>query len=133
MKKFLSEFKAFALKGNVLDLAIGVIIGAAFQNIVTSLIDNIINPVIGLLFQTDFSDVVIPMGSVNLGIGAFISSIINFVLMAFVLFCIVKAINKLHDEFEKPKEPVVEEVKKSDELIVLEKIAALLEEKKSAE
>jgi len=110
MKKFLEEFKAFALKGNVMDMAVGVIIGAAFQNIVTALIDNIINPLIGLIFQADFSDVAIPLGNsgVSLGIGAFISAVINFILMALVLFCIVKGINTLRTaaekKFEKPKE-----------------------------
>ena len=65
MKKFMKEFKDFALKGNVMDMAVGVIIGAAFQSIVTSLTENIINPIIGLLFQVDFSQVVIHMGSVD--------------------------------------------------------------------
>lgn len=131
MKKFLEEFKEFALKGNVMDMAVGVIIGAAFQNIVTSLIDNIINPLIGLIFQTDFSNVVIHMGKVDLGIGAFISAVINFLLMALVLFCIVKSINKVKDlaERNKPKEaPKAPE--KSPELLELEKITKLLEEKK---
>ena len=74
MKKFFEEFREFALKGNVMDMAIGVIIGGAFQNIVKALIDDIINPLIGLLFQADFSNVVIPMGNsgVSLAIGAFI-------------------------------------------------------------
>ena len=59
MKKFLEEFKAFALKGNMMDMAIGVLIGGAFSTLVTSLTDNIINPIVGILFQTDFSDVVL--------------------------------------------------------------------------
>lgn len=112
MKNFLEEFREFALKGNVMDMAIGVIIGGAFQNIVKALIDDIINPLIGLLFQADFSNVVIPMGSsgVNLAIGAFISVVINFILMALVLFLMVKGMNRLRDmthkkEAEKPAEP----------------------------
>ncbi len=112
MKKFFEEFREFALKGNVMDMAIGVIIGGAFQNIVKALIDDIINPLIGLLFQADFSNVVIPMGSsgVNLAIGAFISVVINFILMALVLFLMVKGMNRLRDlthkkEAEKPAEP----------------------------
>ena len=112
MKKFFAEFREFALKGNVMDMAIGVIIGGAFQNIVKALIDDIINPLIGLLFQADFSNVVIPMGSsgVNLAIGAFISVVINFILMALVLFLMVKGMNRLRDlthkkEAEKPAEP----------------------------
>lgn len=112
MKKFLEEFREFALKGNVMDMAIGVIIGGAFQSIVKALIDDIINPLIGLLFQADFSNVVIPMGNsgVSLAIGAFISVVINFILMALVLFLMVKGMNRLRDlthkkEAEKPAEP----------------------------
>ena len=112
MKKFFEEFREFALKGNVMDMAIGVIIGGAFQNIVKALIDDIINPLIGLLFQADFSNVGIPMSSsgVNLAIGAFISVVINFILMALVLFLMVKGMNRLRDmthkkEAEKPAEP----------------------------
>ena len=112
MKKFFEEFREFALKGNVMDMAIGVIIGGAFQSIVKALIDDIINPLIGLLFQADFSNVVIPMGNsgVSLAIGAFISVVINFILMALVLFLMVKGMNRLRDlthkkEAEKPAEP----------------------------
>ena len=129
MKNFMKEFKQFALKGNVMDMAVGVIIGGAFSAIITALIENIINPIIGLLFQTDFSEDVIPMGPVNLGIGAFISAVINFILLALVLFFMVKAINKAKSINEKPAEPAPAPAK-SDELVALEKIVALLEEKK---
>ena len=97
MKKLLNEFKAFALKGNVMDLAVGVIIGAAFQSIVTSLTNDILNPLLGIAFSTDFSNVVLPLpnGADPLRLGAFISAVLNFVIMAFVLFCIVKAMNRL--------------------------------------
>ena len=97
MKKFFNEFKAFALKGNVMDLAIGVIIGAAFQNIVTSLTNDVLNPLLGIAFSTDFSNVVLPLpnNADPLRLGAFISAVLNFVIMAFVLFCIVKAMNRL--------------------------------------
>lgn len=102
MKKFLGEFREFALKGNVMDMAVGVIIGGAFQSIITALIENIINPLIGLVFQTDFSNVAIKLtDNVSLGIGAFISAVINFILMAFVLFCIIKAINTVKARAEK--------------------------------
>jgi len=129
MKNFMEEFKKFALKGNVMDMAVGVIIGGAFGAIITAFIDNIVNPIIGLAFQTDFSDVVIHMGSVDLGIGAFISAVINFILMAFVLFIMVKAVNKAKSLTEKPAEPAPAPAK-SDELIALEKIVELLSEKK---
>ena len=86
MKKCLEEFKAFALKGNMMDMAIGVLIGGAFSTLVTSLTDNIINPIIGILFQTDFSDVVLHLPfDINLGIGAFISAVINFIILALTI------------------------------------------------
>ena len=87
MKKFIEEFKAFALRGNVMDMAIGVIIGGAFTSIVTSLTENIINPILGLFGGTDLSGFVLNLGGVELRYGAFITSIINFLIMAFVLFC----------------------------------------------
>lgn len=125
----MKEFKAFALKGNVMDMAVGVIIGGAFSAIITAFIENIINPIIGLAFQTDFSQVVIHMGSVDLGIGAFISAVINFILMALVLFVMVKSVNKVKAMNEKPAEPAPAPAK-SDELVALEKIVELLSEKK---
>ena len=129
MKNFMEEFKKFALKGNVMDMAVGVIIGGAFGAIITAFIENIVNPIIGLAFQTDFSQVVIHMGPVDLGIGAFISAVINFILMAFVLFIMVKAVNKAKSMTEKPAEPAPAPAK-SDELVALEKIVELLSEKK---
>lgn len=125
MKNFIEEFKAFALRGNVMDMAIGVIIGGAFQAIIKSFIDNIINPLVGVIFQVDFSSVVIHLGAVNLMIGAFISSVINFFLLAFVLFIMVKAINKL----KKPEVKEEAEPAKSDEAVLLEKILEQLKNK----
>ena len=105
MKKFLEEFKAFALRGNVMDMAIGVIIGGAFTSIVTSLTDNLINPILGLFGGTDLSGFVLNIGGVELRYGAFITSIINFLIMAFVLFCLLKAVNKLTALGKKPEAP----------------------------
>ena len=105
MKKFLEEFKAFALRGNVMDMAIGVIIGGAFTSIVTSLTDNLINPFLGLFGGTDLSGFVLNLGGVELRYGAFITSIINFLIMAFVLFCLLKAVNKLTALGKKPEAP----------------------------
>ena len=127
MKKFLEEFKAFALKGNMMDMAIGVLIGGAFSTLVTSLTDNIINPIIGILFQTDFSDVVLHLPfDINLGIGAFI--------LAFVLFCMLKAMNKLMDlgkhEEEKPAEPEAPKAPTQEELLT--EILAVLKEQQAA-
>ena len=125
MKNFIEEFKAFALRGNVMDMAIGVIIGGAFQAIIKSFIDNIVNPLVGVVFQVDFSTVVIHLGAVNLMIGAFISSVINFFLLAFVLFIMVKTINKLKKpEVKEEAAPV-----KSDETVLLEKILEQLKNK----
>jgi len=129
MKNFMREFREFALKGNVMDMAIGVIIGAAFKTIIDSLVTDIINPIIGIAFKTDFSKVVINLpGGVTLGIGNFISTVINFILMALVLFCIVRAVNRLKGFTKKP-EKAPEPPKKSDELVALEEIVSLLKEK----
>lgn len=94
MKKFFSEFKAFIAKGNVLDLAVGVIIGGAFSAIVTSLTDNIINPLINCIGGAEIQGKIHLIGDNYIDYGAFISAIINFIIMAFIIFCIVKAVNK---------------------------------------
>ena len=104
MKGFFAEFKKFILRGNVIDLAVGVIIGAAFQAIVTSLVDDIISPLIGLIANTDLSDMVALVGDVEIRWGAFITAIINFIIMAFVIFLIVKAINKAAELGKKKEE-----------------------------
>lgn len=95
MKKFLAEFKEFALRGNVIDLAVGVIIGAAFQNIVTALTTNIISPLLGLFANTNFDNLSVKIMDVDLQYGAFITAVINFIIMAFILFLLIKAMNKL--------------------------------------
>lgn len=101
MKKFLEEFKAFALKGNVMDLAVGVIIGGAFQAIVTSLVGDIITPIIGIFASTDFSNLIATINGSEVKYGAFITAIINFIIMAFIIFCIVKGLNKLTERKKK--------------------------------
>ena len=110
MSKFLNEFKEFALRGNVLDLAVGVIIGGAFQGVVNSLVQDIISPIIGLFANQDFSNLVINIGDVQIKYGSFITAIINFIIMAFVIFLIVKSMNKLaslgkHEEVAATEEP----------------------------
>lgn len=109
MKKFLNEFKEFISKGNVLDLAVGVIIGGAFSSIVTSLTDNIINPLINCIGGSDIQGKIHLIGDNYIDYGAFISAIINFVIMALIIFCIVKAVNKAM-AIGKKKEEAVEEV-----------------------
>ena len=103
MRKLFSEFKGFISKGSVVDLAIGVIIGAAFKSIVDSLVNDIISPLIGLVADTNFTDLVWQIGGVTLKYGAFITAIINFLLMALVLFLIVKAIGSARDFGDKLK------------------------------
>lgn len=105
IKKFFEEFKAFAMRGNVLDMAVGVVVGGAFTAIVTALVEDVINPVIGLFFKADFSSVVIDLGGSSIKIGEFVNSIINFLIVAFVLFVVIKAINSLHKKPEAPAAP----------------------------
>jgi large conductance mechanosensitive channel len=117
-KGFFGEFKTFIMRGNVIDLAVGVIIGGAFQAIVNSLVNDIIMPLIGLITKGSFENLFVALdgntyetlaaaqeaGANVLTYGAFISAIINFIIMAFVIFIIVKSINKLNDKVKKPEE-----------------------------
>ncbi len=111
MNKFIKEFKEFALKGNVMDLAVGVIIGAAFQNIVTALTNSFITPLIAAITGSTGEDGQIKIGgqfTVNGAVftyGDFISAVINFIIMAFILFLLVKGMNKLIDFGKKKEEP----------------------------
>ncbi len=120
MKKFFSEFKAFALKGNVVDMAVGVIIGGAFGAIVTSLINDIIMPLLGLIIKADFSSWFIPLGEVPEGTamtaealaeagvsvfhyGKFISAIVYFILIALAIFIVVRALRKAEEKAKEAK------------------------------
>ena len=97
MKKFWAEFKAFIAKGNVVDLAIAVIIGAAFNKIVSSLVNDIIMPAISILIgKVDFSDMVLKVGNASIKYGSFITSIVDFLIIAFSIFIALKYINKLN-------------------------------------
>ena len=104
MKQFLHEFKEFALRGNVMDLAVGVIIGGAFQSIINSLVKDIISPIIGLFTRTDFSDMVLVVLGVQIRYGSFITAVINFLIMAFIIFVMVKMLNKLASIGKKQQE-----------------------------
>lgn len=95
MKKFLREFKDFAMRGSVIDLAVGVIIGGAFQKIVNSLVKDVISPILGLFAKTNFENWSINAFGVSIRYGAFITEVINFIIMAFVIFVLVKALNGL--------------------------------------
>lgn len=102
MKKFLEEFRAFIAKGNVLDLAVGVIIGGAFSSVVSGLTDNIIQPLLNCIGGANVQGKIQLFGTENyLDYGAFISAIINFLIMALVVFLIVKSVNKLSETASK--------------------------------
>jgi large conductance mechanosensitive channel len=101
----LKEFRDFIAKGNVMDLAVGIIIGAAFTAIVTSLVDDLIQPLIGIFVGgIDFSAISFGVGDAQFMIGNFITALINFLIIAFVVFMLVKFVNRLKSMSEKPKE-----------------------------
>ncbi len=117
MRRFLTEFKTFAVRGNVVDLAVAVVIGGAFGKIVTSLVDTIIMPMVGILLGgVNFTGWAFTVGAATIAYGKFIQSIVDFVIIAFVIFLAIKALHrhKEKDE-EKPKEP-------SEEVLLLREI-----------
>ena len=125
LKKGASEFKEFISRGNVVDMAVGVIIGAAFGKIVTSLVSDILMPIIGVIIGgLDFTGLSIKVGDASVKYGIFIQSIVDFLIVAFCIFMVVK----LFERFKKEEEQ--EEVKKSDEVALLEEIRDLLKKKK---
>ena len=111
MKKLLKEFEKFIMRGNVIDMAVGVIVGAAFQGIVNSLVNDVISPLLGLIANTDLSYLVLNVRGVDIKYGSFLTAVINFLIMAFVIFLLVKGINKLaelgirKDKIKKAEEP----------------------------
>lgn len=125
MKKMLVEFRDFALKGNVLDLAVAVVIGAAFGKIVSSLVDNIIMPLVGVLLGgLDFTDLSFKIGKSVIQYGAFIQSIVDFIIIAFAIFIFVKVLTS----FIKKKEQTVEETPVPPTEEYLKEIRDLLKE-----
>ncbi len=135
----LKEFKEFISRGNVVDLAVGVIIGAAFGNIVTSLVNNIFTPLIGIILGGhDFSNLSITFRNAHIMYGAFIQSVIDFLINAVCLFVIVKLINNFNNGIhklgkkgkEEEKKEEVAPVVKSDEVLLLEEIRDLLKKEK---
>lgn len=103
---FIKEFKEFAVKGNVMDMAVGVIIGGAFGKIVTSLVDNILMPIIGSLTGgINFAELAVTVGDANIQYGMFIQNIIDFVLVAFCMFLMIRLFNKLHKKEEEAPAP----------------------------
>ena len=141
-KKFITEFKEFISKGNVLDLAVGVIIGGAFTSIVNSLVNDIFMPVIGgILSGINFTDlkVVIPaaiegMSDVTICYGSFIQAVVNFLLTALVVFLFIKGISKLRfKKAEEEKEEPKEEPNPSDEVLLLRDILAEIKKENGKE
>ena len=132
MKKLLEEFKAFAVKGNVVDMAVGVIIGGAFGKIVTSLVNDMVMPLIGVILGgVKFSALMWKINEAEIKYGAFIQSVIDFLIIAVCIFAFVKMINTLSELRRKKEEKieeakVEEEPKKSDEVMLLEEIRDLL-------
>ena len=120
----IKEFKKFIARGNVLDLAVGVIVGGAFSSIVTSLVNNIFTPIIGLILGgVDFSNLSITFRDTQIMYGAFIQSVIDFLIVAFCLFIVVKVVNRVTAKKEKQEE---KKDTKSAELRTLEEIRDIL-------
>lgn len=122
MKEFIQEFKAFAMRGNVVDLAVAVVIGAAFGKIVTSLVENIVTPLMGVILGgVDFSTLAFTLGEAKVVYGAFLQSVFDFIIIAFAIFMALKVIARLKrkEETEVAKEtaPVV-----SEEILLLREI-----------
>ncbi len=112
---FVKEFKEFAMKGNVMDMAVGVIIGGAFGKIVSSLVDDVLMPIIGMLTGgVDFNGLVAKVGDATVKYGTFIQNIIDFLIIALCIFCMIKAMNKLKKQEEPapeaPAGPTTEEL-----------------------
>ena len=126
-KGFFGEFKDFILRGNVMDMAIGVIIGGAFQGIVTALTEDFINPLINGIGGAEVGGTIKIYGGQVIKYGDFITAVINFIIMAFILFLLLKFVNKVLavGKKEEKKEPI-----KTDEAILLEEIRDLLKKSK---
>ena len=114
---FIKEFKEFAMKGNVMDMAVGVIIGAAFGKIVSSLVDDVLMPVVGMIVgKVDFTTLSVKVGDAELFYGRFIQNIVDFLIVAFCIFLVLKGINKMNRKKEEapapeaPKGPTQEEL-----------------------
>lgn len=122
LKEEASEFKKFISRGNVVDMAVGVIIGGAFGNIVTSLVQDMLIPLIGVVLGgLNFESLSIQVGSANIAYGSFIQTIVDFLIISFSIFVMIKVIEKL-----KRKQEAKEERQKSDEVLLLEEIRDLL-------
>lgn len=112
MKNFMNEFKKFICRGNVMDMAVGVIIGGAFTAIVTSLVNDVINPLLGIFGGMNFDQLVWNVNGAEIAYGKFITAVINFLIMALIIFLIVRTMNKISDKYSKKEEPKAPTTKK---------------------
>lgn len=112
MKNFMNEFKKFICRGNVMDMAVGVIIGGAFTAIVTSLVNDVINPLLGIFGGMNFDQLVWNVNGAEIAYGKFITAVINFLIMALIIFLIVRTMNKISDKYGKKEEPKAPTTKK---------------------
>lgn len=127
MKGFVKEFKAFAVKGNVMDLAVAVVIGAAFGKIVTSLVENIITPLTGLMMDgIDFSGLSYSIDGVIVSYGVFLQSILNFFIITLFVFIIIKGVNRAKDTILGEEEKVAKSNEPSEEVRILSEIRDIL-------
>lgn len=118
---FIKEFKEFAVKGNVMDMAVGVIIGGAFGKIVSSLVDNVLMPVIGVLTGgLDFSALSVKVGDATVNYGLFIQNIIDFIIIAFCIFLMIKGMNSLNKKKEEPEAPAAAPEPSAEEKLLSE-------------
>ena len=126
--KVFGEFKDFIARGNVMDLAIGVIIGSAFGKIVTSIVNDILMPIIGIIIGgIDFSGLSLKIGNATINYGMFIQNVIDFLIVAICIFFLAKIIERITNKKEK-KEEIIEEPKKDEQIILLEEIRNLLKD-----
>ena len=126
-KGFIGEFKEFIARGNVMDMAVGVIIGGAFSAITTSLINDIIMPLLGILTGSiSFAELSVTIGGAVVTYGNFVQAILNFLVMAFVVFCLVKAMNSFHKKAEEAPAAPEPEPEPSNEEKLLAEIRDLL-------
>jgi len=129
MKKFIEEFKQFIARGNVMDMAVGVIIGGAFSAITTSLINDIIMPVLGIFTGSiSFAALSFTVNGAVIAYGNFIQAVLNFLVMALVVFCLIKAINRFHHKKEEAETPSAPPEPSGEEKLLAE-IRDLLKEK----
>lgn len=133
MKNIMKEFKEFISRGSVVDLAVGVIVGGAFSKIVSSLVNDILMPLIGVIIGGhDFSSLSITIGNASIAYGLFIQNVIDFLIVSFCIFMFVKFINSLTTRLKR-KEQKEEVAKKADDILLLEEIRDLLKNNSSSE